>query len=113
MESKHTPGPWRVEEGTTLVWGACNPDDTYSYGMGYPIAEARISPCSSWAKGPSVDDGIANARLIAAAPEMLKALKLVLSRELNLAEARDYNPPADMEIIAELEWAIAKAEGLE
>ena len=49
---KHTPTPWRVEKNTTLIWGACNADDTTSWGMGYPIAECRSAPTSSWAKGP-------------------------------------------------------------
>jgi len=73
--SGHTKGPWRVEEGTTLVWGACNPDDLTNYGMGYPVAECRITPISSWAKGPDSDEGEANARLIAAAPDMINELR--------------------------------------
>lgn len=74
--STHTPAPWRVEDGTTLIWGACNPDDMTTYGMGYPIVECRITPTSyGWAKGPNADEGEANARLIAAAPELLEALR--------------------------------------
>ena len=66
-----TPGPWRVEEGTTLTWGACNADDTSTRGMGYPITDARISPCGNWAKGPDCDEGQTNASMIAAAPDLL------------------------------------------
>lgn len=73
-EIKHTPGPWRVEAGTTLIWGNCNPDDRSTRGMGYPIAEARINPSGNWSTGPYADEGEANARLIAAAPEMKEAL---------------------------------------
>lgn len=73
-KNKHTPGPWRVEQGTTLVWGNCNPDDHSTRGMGYPIADARINPSGNWSTGPYADEGEANARLIAAAPEMLEAL---------------------------------------
>lgn len=76
--NKHTPGPWRVEEGTTLIWGECNPDDLTTYGMGYPIAECRLTPAASWAKGPrKYEEAEANARLIAAAPDMLKALRVI------------------------------------
>lgn len=71
---QHTPGPWRVEQDTTLVWGGCNPDDSSSRGMGYPIAEARITPSSGWTNRPWADEGEANAHLIALAPEMLAAL---------------------------------------
>ena len=62
MLSDATPGPWRVEQDTTLIWGACNSDDTSNRGMGYPIAECRITAMSSWAKGPDADAGEANAR---------------------------------------------------
>lgn len=74
MTSKHTPGPWRVESGTTLVWGRCDEDDVSTYGMGIPVAEAKIG--SSWRNGPSVsaEEAEANARLIAAAPDLLAAL---------------------------------------
>ena len=36
-----TPGPWRVEQDTSLIWGGCNPDDDTTFGMGYPMAEMR------------------------------------------------------------------------
>lgn len=78
-QSKHTPGPWRLEQDTTLVWGACDPDDSSDRGMGYPIAECRISPTSHlWAKEPKLDEGEANARLIAAAPKLKDALTAML-----------------------------------
>lgn len=79
-EAKHTPGPWRVEEGTTLIWGDCNPDDTTTYGMGYPIAECRMTPSASWAKGPKkYEEAEANARLIAAAPDLFEVATLFAS----------------------------------
>lgn len=79
-DKKFTPGPWRVENGTTMVWGHCNPDDNSTRGMGYPIAEARINPSGNWSTGPYSDEGEANAHLIAAAPDLYEAL----------AGARDY-----------------------
>lgn len=79
-DSKHTAGPWRVEQDTTLIWGDCNPDDATSYGMGYPIAECRVTPSGSWAKGPKGhSEADANARLIAAAPDLLEALKAAMA----------------------------------
>lgn len=69
----HTPAPWRVEDGTVLIWGDCNPDDKTSYGMGYPVAECRGSGWGS--SKPSIDAMDANARLIAAAPELLAQLE--------------------------------------
>lgn len=76
---EHTPGPWRVEAGTTLIWGNCNPDDHSTRGMGYPIAEARINPSGNWSTGPYADEGEANARLIAAAPDLLEALQKLVA----------------------------------
>ncbi len=74
-----TPGPWRVEYETTLVWGNCDQEDTSSCGMGYPIAEARITPSGYWAKKPDCFEGEANAHLIAAAPELYEAVLKALS----------------------------------
>ena len=71
----HTPGPWRQETGTNLVWGACNPDDTTSYGMGIPVAEARVvlDHTYDW------EQACANARLIASAPDLLWLVKANIS----------------------------------
>lgn len=52
---KHTPTPWRVEVGTTQIWGGCDPDNNTSYGMGVPVANCRVI---------GVDDGEANAAMI-------------------------------------------------
>jgi hypothetical protein len=67
--SKHTPGPWMVTNGID-IW----PDDGDMRGLrhiamchplhGYPELEDHLE----W------DERIANARLIAAAPELLEAL---------------------------------------
>lgn len=65
--TEHTKEPWRVEENTTLIWGACNPDDSTSYGMGPPIADAKTA--FSYYAGKTTFDadmGEANARGIVA-----------------------------------------------
>jgi hypothetical protein len=66
-----TPGPWRVEQSTTLIWGDCT-DDLSSYGMGYPVAQALHCASSSWTKKPDTDTAAADADLIAAAPDLLR-----------------------------------------
>src|SRR5580692_2012807 len=73
--SGHTPGPWRVEEGTTLVWGRCDPDDRSTYGMGYPIASCEMPRSWSPDHRPDEAEREANARLIAAAPEMYELIE--------------------------------------
>jgi len=104
--TKHTPGPWRVYHGTrgTIIeadGGAC--DDGSPLGILCPgtggarswthtIAELGWSGIAEWE---------ANACLIAAAPDMLEALKMA---QLWL----DYDGRYDMQ---KINAAIAKAEG--
>ena len=110
--SKFTPGPWRVEDGTTLIWGNCNPDDHSTRGMGYPIAKAMINPSGNWSTGPYADEGEANARLIAAAPELLAALKRLSGLYDGIyVKISDDEMAACREAWAEADTAIAKAEG--
>ena len=64
-QAKHTPGPWKVgrhSDERTLVVGGPDTDG--------------ICECYDW-NGPHVT-GKPNARLIAAAPELLEALKAAL-----------------------------------
>lgn len=71
--SKHTPGPWYVGPDNR-IWRR-SPLELYEYGGGVagdsPIAAAFDGRASWVNKFPSE----ANARLIAAAPELLQALK--------------------------------------
>lgn len=75
----HTKGPWRVEEDTTLIWGNCNPDDHSTYGMGYPIAECRTTPTAWKGSAPYADEGEANARLMATAPDLLEFVQQIFN----------------------------------
>ena len=117
QEAAHTPGPWRVEQGTTLIWGACSPDDLSCHGMGFPVAEARVR-LPVWARPPArLDEDVAeaNARLIAAAPDMLAALKsasallAIVQHEEDDEEGRRLKAAWDCDV-AEINAAIAKAE---
>jgi len=83
--TKHTPGPWKVIDGNEVYSGVT------------PIAQ-------SWA---TVDEQEANARLIAAAPELLSALK-ALKEQLESEEADGHNRTVHLIVI---DSAIAKAEG--
>lgn len=103
--SGHTPGPWRIEDGTTLIWGNCNPDDRTSYGMGYPVADGHF-PRRYCTERPTIDEIDGNVRLIAAAPDLLAALKGLISMLDPSGDFDDPNSP-----IADAILAIAKAEG--
>lgn len=85
--TKHTPGPWNFQNAT--------PDECAA-------VETRAKPYATIAVMHHGDpmESSANARLIAAAPELLAALE-------NLRDNFDY-PPAAYQIIVD---AIAKATG--
>ena len=84
-KAEHTPGPWRVGENTQyVIAGKDSITRTHSVVRGEAVAEA-------------------NARLIAAAPEMLEALKICALALENTWETSDEAKMARA--------AILKAEG--
>lgn len=94
--SKHTPGPWRVEHSAPEegfdAWVIDDPTHGYTIATVADTFNKR-------------SENAANAHLIAAAPEMLAALKEYV---------RDYgdNEDGDSQLMAEkARAAIAKAEG--
>lgn len=89
-QSKHTftPGPWKFRDGYILA----NGEALKVIGVQVPITV-----------GPSRLEAIHNARLIAAAPELLAALKEALAA-LNGA-------PNTVGLHDQISAAIAKAEG--
>jgi hypothetical protein len=87
-EHKHTPGPWKYEEETQTI---------------------RSTPSNHWLASMDSWDGAvdhaADARLIAAAPEMLEALEYILAWT---PQGWDVEKARDM-----ARNAIAKAKGEE
>ena len=69
MSAKHTPGPWAVE-------GPMGEDHPWIVEAGRPTYEWRCI-ASVTADGDEIGplEGMANARLIAAAPDLLKVCK--------------------------------------
>ena len=91
--AKHTPGPWEARgPGTERAWISAGPID---------IA------CTRAVKG---HDHAANARLIAAAPELLEAAKKV-KQWMYIYGVIDANSPEDTDAWDAVTGAIAKATG--
>lgn len=100
MKTKHTPGPWetgtQTKGSTTLV---------SRIETGFAVAEMRNVHFREEAE--------ANARLIAAAPELLEALQTFLTEYVQLVESGDagfWNADEEEKVIA-ARAAIAKATG--
>lgn len=104
-EVKHTPGPWSSSvNGFGFVKVEAHGFDTYD---GSVIVSTM---CSGHHIGYDVEK--ANARLIAAAPDMLDALKAMVKKIDPVCMVEDDHPQADLaDEYRDALWAIAKAEG--
>jgi hypothetical protein len=103
-EIKHTPGPWTLETVTTSV-GICHkigpfPPKNQSEKLRHACLYADYPSTSN----PADQELLANARLIAAAPELLEALQRLLK-----GEDDEYLTPQGLRNLARA--AIAKATG--
>lgn len=86
MKSKYTPGPWKVDKVFSLIMGP----------RGEEIAAIHSGTTENQ---PNIETCNYNARLIAAAPEMLELLK-ILEREVDNFDSAEH-----------IKALIAKAEG--
>ncbi len=104
MESKHTPGPWVVIEGQKSTRVASEPLSDFRGVV------ARLYRYAH--RGKAV--ALANARLIAAAPDLLVALRTLRPYVESCAEPDLGNDscPA-VKDLRQIDAAIAKAEGKE
>lgn len=103
--SKHTPGPWKFGQYLGSLSSFCVHMDAGDKGRGIDVVKAVA--------GITTEQRLANARLIAAAPEMLEALERTLwyvkkqgRRSLTVADAAAAN-----EAMQHLQSVIAKAKG--
>jgi hypothetical protein len=98
VKPKHTPGPWRVQDNTIGT-------NEVGHQLRVDSNDGAVADCG---RSPHVDEqSRANARLIAAAPTLLKAVKLALME----LERISYQKRADQKIIDLLNKAVAKATG--
>ncbi len=99
----HTPGPWTVKTHTS--WSDLVVYASYSLGQ-WPICSLNKRATDKQSNHPEIEGPmqVANARLIAAAPDLLAALEGII----DLATAHDYETEK-MEAIVVARAAIAKA----
>lgn len=90
MKMKHTPGPWELSDDGNHIIGDCNQDEL--------LEVANLTNTFNLE---------ANARLIAAAPELLDALKASLSYLENIVEPNH----TQNGLIDYLKHTITEAEG--
>lgn len=110
-DTKHTPGPWRVtQEWQTTKDGSFGVEAPTPEGPGFPTpsatgyyAMALPPPHGRDPKSRATQE--ANARLIAAAPDLLAALQALI------AEHAQDDPRRETHAQANAKRAIAKATG--
>ena len=112
MTTRHTPGPWEIDytpiqiriEGDTSGWSTCTLPGT--------VRRAEHQPHSTVALLPGHSEE-ADARLIAAAPNMLACLKAIVSEwdEANAHETHRTGITPDSNGIEWAREAISAAEG--
>lgn len=98
--AKHTPGPWRVGTGATIV--GVRPD-----GSGLPL---MVAQCVRPIHGTEQEDNaylFANARLIAQAPALLAVLRTVEAA----FNVKEIDPLVAFATIEKVRATIARVEG--
>ena len=104
MTTKHTPGPWYVGSGTyegrnIYSVASVTDDDGFTY-----------QPIVASAEDDGIDCWDANARLIAAAPDLLEALRGMFAMWRSVCRAQCWEPEHLAESVR-AQAAIAKATG--
>ena len=100
--SKHTPGPWiHFFKNKYLEWHVGLP-----CGPSSDAPNMNIALCPDGVPGSDLNESEANARLIAAAPELLEALKELVS----YAEHPDFDGAPSDASLAKAKAVVAKAE---
>ena len=110
MSAKHTPGPW-TNQVVNTVSGVC-----FKVGP-FPWKEGELNHACIYADYPNksgYEQCAANARLIAAAPDLLEELREVEKHLQSYVDAIEYGGGAaskSSERLASVRAAIAKATG--
>ena len=106
MTTKHTPGPWDTRK---VLLQARNGEDDCAWTIEQP-GHMPHATVFDRAKGNDTEETAANARLIAAAPALLAALRSCLD-DMSLMRRADNCDPVNTYSMDNGWAAIAKAEG--
>jgi hypothetical protein len=107
---KHTPGPWYTDSRGQIWRRPIN--ELYEYGGGVMGDKPLASVARGWYKEDEAGYPVeANAQLIAAAPEMLEALKRMLCDAVYNAEYDKWTIDMSDFVLEHNKQLIAKAEG--
>ena len=104
MKSAHTPGPWLVDyqpDKFDSIHSKLSIIDGSEASLSHTHGSLTLATINVRAFAPHIDEPLANARLIASAPDLLAALE-------HLA-----HPMADDEDLDYARGIIAKAKGLQ
>lgn len=101
---KHTPAPWGIS-GNHVDSGNIQIGSQKDY-----VAEIYPTPNDEVGKIPNLEESLANAKLIAAAPELLEACRSA-KRLLEDLEAAEVIISRDGKVYSEIVEAIKKATG--
>lgn len=106
--TKHTPGPWlaKCQDNSSFIYEK----ESYDKGNADKLL-ALVYSYSNSSIGPDRKERNANARLIAAAPELLEALKHAKASMENWCNEQGTLPAFRDVILSPVIKAIAKAEG--
>lgn len=100
-EFKGTPGPWFGDNSRAI--GPKSTEDDQSYGMIIPVGWVEFDP--------EVEVQVANQRMMAAAPELLEALQLLMAEQTGGNKSCGHNGFTCMCPYEKARAAIAKALG--
>ena len=104
MSAKHTPGPWSLKTYTYFSGGTAQGDVIDADGRTIRVCGVSLT---------STPESQANARLIAAAPELLEALRTFADEYVAMINSGDcgFWNPEDEDKVKGARAAIAKATG--
>ena len=118
MNAKHTPGPWELLRGGIEVQSETNNHEIHALVRGIPVPIAEVhrnmhvehdDPVGEYVMSKA--EGLANAALLTAAPDLLAALEIAEGRLMCIDAQKLDTVARNDDVIDRIRAAIAKAKG--